>query len=403
MTVTQRQPGAAPARVFFIQAGDYREAYERLAAGGAENYFAQRFTVDYVGRLRKATAGVAVLSHAPAPYTKLLGNGVLGLGLDLWGGDPADVLRAVEAFAPTHLILRVPLVPVLEWVHRHQVPTLALFAESFAPGDSGKQTWYAALRSALNQPVVRWIANHRVPAARSLAGIGVSARKIVPYDFETYDDQAPTAYPAKTAGPGQPVRLLYVGALRPEKGLPEAIRALRRLRDGGLDATLTIAGGGEVAGFEAQWCGLGLAGAVRFVGVLPNEQVIPVMREHDVVLVTSRHDYPEGFPLTITEALCARTPLVLSDHPMFGMGIAEGEGATFFRAGDATDLAARLAHLLGNPAAYGQLSERSLAALEKLHCPVTWGQVIDRFIGNAPADQDWFDANALAATHGPLL
>jgi glycosyltransferase involved in cell wall biosynthesis len=195
--------------------------------------------------------------------------------------------------------------------------------------------------------------------------------------------------------------LLYVGALRPEKGLPEAIGALRLLRDGGLDATLTIAGGGEVGGFEAQWRGLGLAEAVHWVGVLPNERIIPLMRGHDVVLVTSRHDYPEGFPLTITEALCARTPLVLSDHPMFGMGIAEGEGATFFRAGDAAHLAARLAHLLGNSATYCRLSERSPAALEKLHCPVTWGQVIERFLRHAPADQDWFDANALAATPVP--
>jgi glycosyltransferase involved in cell wall biosynthesis len=191
--------------------------------------------------------------------------------------------------------------------------------------------------------------------------------------------------------------LLYVGALRAEKGLPEAIAALGLLRDGGLEATLTIAGGGEVAAFQAQWRGLGLAGAVRFAGVLPNQQIIPLMRQHDVVLVTSRHDYPEGFPMTITEALCARTPLVLSDHPMFGLGIAQGEGATFFRAGDAADLAGRLARLLGDPAAYCRLSQRSLAALQKLHCPVTWGQVIDRFLGNTPADRDWFGANALAA------
>lgn len=310
MIITQHQPLAGPlpvdtaaARVLFVQAGDYREAFERLAGGGPENYFAQRFTVDYVGRLRRNVAGVAVLSNAPAPYAKTLGNGVLSLGLDLWGGDPDAVVRAVEAFAPTHLILRVPLMPVLGWICRHHVPTLALFAESFAPGDPRKQDWYAALRAALNQPAVRWIANHRVPAARSLAGIGVSARKIIPYDFEAYDDQAPAACPAKTHPPTWPVRLLYVGALRAEKGLPEAIRALRLLRDGGLDATLTIAGGGDVAGFEAQWRELGLAEAVHFSGVLPNEQVIPVMRQHDVVLVTSRPDYPEGFPLTITEAL----------------------------------------------------------------------------------------------------
>jgi hypothetical protein len=73
------------------------------------------------------------------------------------------------------------------------------------------------------------------------------------------------------------------------------------------------------------------------------------------------------------------------------------------RAGDATGLTARVAHPPGNPAAGRPLSGRSLVALVKLHCPVNWGQVIERFLRNAPAGQDWLDAITLAATHGPLL
>ena len=38
-------------RLAFGQAGDYAEAFDRFAAGGRETYYAQRYTVDFVGRL----------------------------------------------------------------------------------------------------------------------------------------------------------------------------------------------------------------------------------------------------------------------------------------------------------------------------------------------------------------
>ena len=45
------------------------------------------------------------------------------------------------------------------------------------------------------------------------------------------------------------------------------------------------------------------------------------MSAHDIVIVPSRHDYPEGLPMTIYEALAMRTPLVVSDHPMIKAGL----------------------------------------------------------------------------------
>jgi len=41
------------------------------------------------------------------------------------------------------------------------------------------------------------------------------------------------------------------------------------------------------------------------------------MRSADAIVIPSRHEYPEGLPLTIYEALAARTPIVASDHQCF--------------------------------------------------------------------------------------
>ena len=55
---------------------------------------------------------------------------------------------------------------------------------------------------------------------------------------------------------------------------------------------------------------------VGFSGLLGHDAVLAHMRDAAVVVVPSHHDYAEGFPMTIYETLCSRTPLVASDHPV---------------------------------------------------------------------------------------
>ena len=44
-------PACPPVRLTIVQYGDYAEAAARFQAGGAANYYAQRYTVDFVARL----------------------------------------------------------------------------------------------------------------------------------------------------------------------------------------------------------------------------------------------------------------------------------------------------------------------------------------------------------------
>jgi len=113
------------------------------------------------------------------------------------------------------------------------------------------------------------------------------------------------------------------------------------------------------------------------------------MRDADVVLIPSRHEYPEGLPLTIYEALAARTPIVASDHPMFRGALVHQRSALIFPAGESEALAAAIRRLGADRTLYAQLSANSSAAWEALQLPVTWGELIERWLSDEPADREW--------------
>jgi glycosyltransferase involved in cell wall biosynthesis len=120
--------------------------------------------------------------------------------------------------------------------------------------------------------------------------------------------------------------------------------------------------------------------------VIANEDVPVTMRAADAVIIPSRHEYPEGLPLTIYEALAARTPIIASDHPMFRGALAHEETALVFPAGDVGALADAIRRLTTDAALYALLSENSERAWEALQLPVAWGELIERWLAD---DQDW--------------
>jgi glycosyltransferase involved in cell wall biosynthesis len=191
--------------------------------------------------------------------------------------------------------------------------------------------------------------------------------------------------------------IIYVGQLAEAKGLGDVLRGLRELRLQGVPARLSIVGGGDAERFRAQAAELHLADDVRFEGRIPHGRVIESMREHDVVVVPSRHEYPEGLPMTIYDALASRTPLVLSDHPMFTQRIVEGEGCLYFPAGSAEGLARRILELVGDAALYRKLSENAASVWESLRCPVIWGDLVSRWLSDTPEDRRWLEKRSLAA------
>ena len=104
------------------------------------------------------------------------------------------------------------------------------------------------------------------------------------------------------------------------------------------------------------------------------------MTAADVIVVPSQTGFPEGFPLTMFEAIASRTPIVCSDHPMFRSVMVDGRNATTFPAGDHRALAEAVLKTLTTPALYEQLSINALSTWEALKGPADWRTMIFKWI-----------------------
>jgi glycosyltransferase involved in cell wall biosynthesis len=378
-------------RLAFVQAGDYAEAFDRFAARGPETYYAQRYTVDFVGRLasRPEFENVSVYTFLhDAPHTTLR-NGVRTWGVELYPATGRarfdELIRELERLNPTHLVTCAPIRPIIRWALDRRVSVLPVLADSFLENGLRAHVHQQMLAHTLNDERLPFVCNHNLAASRDLERIGVRASKILPYDWPAIVSAA--SYEHKPAPERErPLRLLYVGMLMETKGVGDVLRALHTLTVRGVACTLSVVGKGEREAFEALAFELGIEKRVSFLGTLPHEEVIRNMRAHDVVIVPSHHAYPEGLPMTLYESLCTRTPLVASDHPMFRIRLAHDENALIFRERDSVALANAVQRLRDDPALYESLSLASARASEAFLCPLKWDQLLTHWLAGGEAD-----------------
>lgn len=388
-------------RVLIVQyAGDYREAYYRFAQGGGETYYAQKYSVDFVAQLGQQIDQMGVLCCMTAsPYDEMLSSRVRAIGAGFQDAiDIQQTIRLIEQFQPTHLILAIPDRRLLRWINQRQIPTLAMLADSFQVQSFKTRIINFLLARRLNHPTIQWIGNHGITAAQGLCKMGVDARKIIPWDWphRTSPDTFPTKS-LKTHGRDSlhPYKLIYVGTISEQKGLWDLLQALARLRAQNFPVVLQIVGKGDVAGLQTLIRQLEIADQIDFLGVVENSKIVELMRLADLVVVPSRREYPEGFPMTIYEALCSRTPVVVSDHPMFTQQLKHRVNALIFRAGDVAGLAACIQELLNHPQLYQQISQATLPAWKQLQIPVQWGQLIQCWLSNSETDRQWLTQYSL--------
>ena len=383
-------------RLTIVQyAGDYREAWERFERGGKATYQAQRYSVNFVGSLAERLEQVAVICAASEQaYDVLLPNTVRAIGAGLKPGfHPRELVPVLARAAPDRLVLTTPMKPLLDWARTHSVRTITALADSFGKGGPRQWIKQRLLAHGLNRSNVEWVGNHQIAACLSLEAIGVKPNKIIPWDWPPSHrpgEHSPRELPGERA-----LRLAYVGSVEEAKGVGDLLRALKQLHAEVDCPELTIIGRDPENRMAALASNLGLDGQVRFAGLVPNEDVPAAMRDADVVVIPSRHEYPEGLPLTIYEALAARTPIVASDHPMFRGALLHEQSALIFPASDSEALAAAIRRLGADRALYARLSTNSSAAWEALQLPVTWGELIERWISDGPADRKWLSAHRL--------
>jgi glycosyltransferase involved in cell wall biosynthesis len=249
----------------------------------------------------------------------------------------------------------------------------------------------------LNNPRFELISNHCMPATEHLAKLGVRREKLIAWDIRHPFDPG-SCRPKELAVRGQ-FEAFYAGSIVEDKGVPELIKALASLRQQGIEVHCSLAGAGDIEGMSALGAKVGVSDLLSFLRLIPNSEVFNRMLAADLVVVPSRTQYPEGFPLTMFEAIASRTPIVCSSHPMFRDVLVDGRNASVFAAGDYQALAAAIRRIVTDPVLYAALSANAPLTWKALAGPADWRTLVSKWIVEGPSSS-WIRERMLTAVKG---
>lgn len=168
-------------------------------------------------------------------------------------------------------------------------------------------------------------------------------------------------------GPDGPLRVLFVGQVGRRKGVPELIEGVRRMRDRGGRARLTVVGPseqpGELEAARVQTTQLGLDDDVRFAGPLTGEALYECYRTHQVLALPS---HTEGLPVVLLEAAAFGVAVLTTPVGSIPELIRDGENGVLVPPGDPEAIATGLDRLV-DPTRRAVLIERLRRDLETYH------------------------------------
>jgi glycosyltransferase involved in cell wall biosynthesis len=301
--------------------------------------------------------------------------------INLGAKDYSAVSLLKAAVAEDHsdtIVAQFPNLELLRAVAAKGCRAMAVLATSY--NRRGLKSFFEKrkLVSLLNSPRFELVSNHCLPATRHLAEIGVNPNKLIAWDVPHPFD--PASYKPKRLIARQIYKVVYVGSVTASKGVAELIHAVALMRNQGIELHCSLAGLGDLQAMQVLGTKLGVADLLSFVGLIGNTQVFNMMLAADLVVVPSRNEYPEGFPLTMFEAIASRTPIVCSDHPMFRPIVADCRNAAVFSAGDYRGLATAIGRTLTDPALYAELSRNATLTWEALKGPADWRTMIVKWV-----------------------
>jgi glycosyltransferase involved in cell wall biosynthesis len=169
---------------------------------------------------------------------------------------------------------------------------------------------------------------------------------IIPYGFPTANFH-PRSYYSRG-----PIKLLFVGGLSQRKGIANVLEAVDAFED---YVELTIVG--RKPSNDCKPLNEALK-KHRYYSSLPNDGILQLMREHDVLVFPSLF---EGFGLVISEAMSQGTPVITTDRTAGGDLIKHGENGWLVEAGSTEALVEVIEQLITQP---GEISRCGAEALK---------------------------------------
>jgi glycosyltransferase involved in cell wall biosynthesis len=178
-----------------------------------------------------------------------------------------------------------------------------------------------------------------------------------------------------------PLRLITVARLAPNKRIDHAIEAARILNKKGVEASLTVVGGGGVEDYLRQLASQnGAAGHITFAGRLSESDKNAHLRKAHLLLHTSVR---EGWGLNVVEANAMGTPAVV--YPVAGLVDSTVHDRTGLVTPEETpeSVAESIVGLLKSPEKYDQFRQNARDRAREFQ----WSRVL-------PAASDWLEEQA---------
>jgi glycosyltransferase involved in cell wall biosynthesis len=151
---------------------------------------------------------------------------------------------------------------------------------------------------------------------------------------------------------------VFIGHVKPEKGMRELLDAARRLggREIRVDVYGPLLGGMRAQDFDGH-------PAVRYLGVLPPERVSEVLRGYDALLLPTYHP-GEGYPGAILEAYAEGLPVIATRWRSLPEIVEHGVSGLLIEPRDAGALAQAMIDLHDHPERMQALRTGALARAE---------------------------------------
>ncbi|MBV9100037.1 MAG: glycosyltransferase family 4 protein [Candidatus Dormibacteraeota bacterium] len=313
--------------------------------------------------MRAALKRRGVLTHTVAGrgdhavrYPTVLRRAPLDLSLYL-NQHPSMLMRGSPDVVHAHggpggvLLLRRPRVPLVYTAHH-------TYAQAHPRGSAWRLPAPLEARSYRLATMVLPVSPSTAAAVRAM-GIPSSRIEVVPpgVDVPEADDAAREA-----------ARVLFVGRLRRDKGVLDAIDVMRALVEERADVRGVVIGDGALA--DEVRARVGREPRIEIRGAADASEVKREYARASLLLVPSRY---EGLGLVALEGQAAGTPVV--GYDVDGLRHAVVDGGVLVPAGDAEALRAAAVALLQDDARRRELGERGRAFVRERH---SWDRTAER-------------------------